>query len=213
MKLSQRLCGYVKDMSSVENSFNRSLVNQDAQTRPFPPQLLPFICCLLEGASEDDGDANVPQSICSLTHLLYFNLVKKCGKNREGNAHQQRCRETPIGIYVGFLVNNAKGSADLVHALFQLCLSTSYDRVQEIRKKSGNQICEEFLKSGFVWKYSLLKSTSKAYGFHSANKISSSNTTSGNAKFNGTVSSVFSFDESEEVKNFNASNGDPRKKL
>ena len=74
----------------------------------------------------------------------------------------------------------------------------SYDRVQEIRKKFGNQICEQFLKSEVAWEYSLPKSISKAY------KMSSSNTTSGSANFNGTE---------EATANFNTSNGDSRKKL
>ena len=201
-------------MFSVENRFNGSLLDQDAQTSSVPPQLLSFIRRLLGGASEDDGDGNVPQSIHSLTQLLYSNSVKRRRKDSKGNSRQQRCRETPIAIYAGLLVHNATGSADLVDALFQLGLSISYDRVQEIRKKFGDQICEEFLKGGVVWGYSLPKSTPKAYGFDNANKISSSNTASGSANFNGTVISVFSFGETEETTTmFNTSEGDPKKKL
>ena len=102
----------------------------------------------------------------------------------------------------------------MVHALLQLGLSVSYDRVKEIRNQLGNQICEEFLESGVVREYSLLKSTPKAYGSGNASEISSSNTTSQSAYCNRILISVFSFNKSDDATaNFNASNGDPRKKL
>ena len=47
----------------------------------------------------------------------------------------------PIAIYVGLLAHNATGPSDVVHTPFQVDLSISYDRVQEIRKKIGNHIC------------------------------------------------------------------------
>ena len=72
---------------------------------------------------------------------MYSNSVKRRRKDSEGNFHQKRYRETPIAIYVELLVCNATGSADLVHALLKRWLPISYDRVQEIRKKFGNQIC------------------------------------------------------------------------
>ena len=87
-------------MFSIENCCNESLLNQDAQHSSVPPQVLSFIRCILEGASEGNGDGNVPQSICSLTQLLYSNSVKRCQKDSKGNPRQQRCRETPIANYV-----------------------------------------------------------------------------------------------------------------
>ena len=107
-------------MSSVENCFTGSLLNQDVQTSSIPCHVLSFIHRVLGGASEDDGYGNVPHSICSLTQLLYSNWVKRHRKDSEGNPRQQRCSETPIAIYVGLLVHNSTGSTDLVHALFQL---------------------------------------------------------------------------------------------
>ena len=72
---------------------------------------------------------------------MYSNSVKRRRKDSEGNPHQKRYRETSIAIYAGLLVCNATGSVDLVHALLKRWLAISYDRVQEIRKKFGNQIC------------------------------------------------------------------------
>ena len=72
---------------------------------------------------------------------MYSNSVKRRRKDSEGNPHQKRYRETPIAVYVRLLVCNETGSADLVHALLKRWLVISYDRVQEIRKKFGTQIC------------------------------------------------------------------------
>ena len=72
-------------MFSVEICFNGSLLNQDAKTRSAVLQLLSFIRGLLGGASEDNGDDNVPQFICSLTQLLYSNSLKRCRKDSVGN--------------------------------------------------------------------------------------------------------------------------------
>lgn len=79
-----------KDTFNVENSFSGSLLNQDAQTSSVLPQILGFICLLLGGASEDDGDGYVPQSIFYLAQLLYSNLVKRRRKHVESNPSQQR---------------------------------------------------------------------------------------------------------------------------
>ena len=57
-------------MFSVENRFNGSFLNHDAQTCSLPPQFLSFIRRIHEGAKENDVDGNVPQSIYSLTQLL-----------------------------------------------------------------------------------------------------------------------------------------------
>ena len=85
----------------------------------------------------------------------------------------------------------------MVNALFQLGLSISYES-----KKSERGLENKFAKP------------SKAYCFDNANKISSSNTTSGSANFNGTVISVFSFGGTDETTTaFNVSKGDPKKKL
>ena len=112
------------------------------------------------------------------------------------------------------MVHIATGSSDLVDALFNLGVSISYNRVQEIRKRLGDQICEEFHDKSVVWGYYLLKGTPKAYGFDNANKTSASATASGSANFNATVISVFSFGETtENVKSFNIHKGNPNRKL
>ena len=140
-----------KDMFSDENRFDGSLLDPNAQTTSVPSQLLSFIRRLLGGASKENGDESIPQSILSVTQLIYSNSVKRRRKESPSNPRQQRSRDTPIPIYVGLMVHNATGSADLVDALVQLGLSISYDRVQEVRKRLGNQICESFLRCGVVF--------------------------------------------------------------
>ena len=49
----------------------------------------------------------------------------------------------------------------MFHSWFQIGLSMSYDRFQEVTKKIGNQICKEFLKSGIEWGSPLPESTAK----------------------------------------------------
>ena len=178
-------------LSDLVRIYNKKLVDILALELGSPS----FIRGLLGGASKDDGDGNVPQSVCSLTQLLYSNSVKRRRKDIEGNPGQQRHRETPTATYVGLFVHNATGSADLVYSLFQPGLSISNDRVQEIRMKFGNQICEEFLKSSAVLGYSLPKSIPRAHGFDDVNKILSSSTASSSPNFNRTVIFVFSFSE------------------
>ena len=149
-----------------------------------------------------------------MRQLLLYNSVKRRRKVNTDNLRHQRTRETPIAVYVVLLVHNLTGSSDLVDALFRLGLSISNDRVHQIRKSFGDQICEEFQKDGVVWAYSLPKGTPKAYGFDNANKNSSSTTAPGSANFDGTVISVFRFGDSDEVKkSFNRKEGNPNRKL
>ena len=95
------------------------------------------------------------------------------------------------------LLHDSIGLEALIDALFQLDLSISYDRIQEIRKSLAEEICKLFMDAGEVWDYSLPKKTSKAYGFDNANKISKSTTASRSGNFNGTLISVFSFSEGQ----------------
>lgn len=67
-------------------------------------------------------------------------------------------------------------------------------------KKYGRVFLHKlFIDAGVVWTYSLPRKTPKAYGFHSANKISKSTTASGSANFNNIVISVFNSGENQEA--------------
>ena len=199
-----------KGMLLNEYLFDGSLIDSNVQMECISSQLLFFVRKLLGGAGSND----VHQSILTLSQLLYYNTVKRRRTVNTDNPRHHRSRETPVAVYVGLMVHNATGSEALVDALFRLGLSISYDRVQEIRKILGDQICQEFLDCGVVWAYSLPKGTPKAYGFDNANKTSASTTASGSANFNGTVISVFSFGETNEtVKSFNIYDGNPKNKL
>ena len=161
-----------------------------------PSHILFFVKKLLGGASSD-GD--VHQSILTLSQLLYFNTVKRRRVINTKIPRHNRSRETPVAVYVGLMIHNSTGSEALVNAMFRLGLSISYDRLQEIRKSFGDQICQTFLDSGVVWGYALPKGTPKTYGFDNANKTSAPTTASGSANFNGTVISVFSFGSEQRV--------------
>ena len=198
-----------KHMFTGDHQFDGSLQDSSAQSASVPATLLTFMSHLMGGCSE-----TIHQSILSIAQLVLFNSVKKRRKNASGNPRHQRSRETPIAVYVGLLVHDLTGSQTLIDDLFRLGLSISYDRVQEIRKSLAEQICEAFLDAQVVWAYSLPKSTPKAYGFDNANKISKSTTASGTANFNGTVISVFSFGESQEViKSFDLKKPPTQRKL
>ena len=111
-------------------------------------------------------------------------------------------------------MHDSTGLEALIDALFQLDLSISSDRVQEIMKSLAEEICKLFIDAGVVWAYSLPKKTSKAYGFDNANKIPKSTTAFGSENFNGTLISVFSFSESQgAIKMFDMKKPPGAKKL
>ena len=201
-----------KNMFSKLDMFNGSLLDPLVQLSSIPSLFLSFVKRLLGGASKDNDI--VRQPVFSICQLLLCNFAKRRPKVNTDNPRHQRSQEMPIVVYVGLLVHNLTGSAALVDALFRLGLSVSYDRVQQIRKSLADQVCQEFDREGVVWAYSLPKGTPKAYGFDNANKNSTSTTASGSANFNGTVISVFSFGESDEVtKSLNMKEGNPKRKL
>ena len=201
-----------KNMFSQSDLFSGALLDPFVQSTSVPPLLLSFVKRLLGDTCKNDDI--VHQAVLSMNQLMFYNSVKRRRKVNTDNPRHQRSRETPTIVYVGLLVHNLTGSSLLVDALFRLGLTISYDRVQQIRKSVGDQICEEFRKDGVVWAYSLPKGTPKAYGFDNANKNSSSTTASESANFNGTVVSVFSFGDSDEVtKSLNMKGGKPNRKL
>ena len=156
-----------KNLFSEDHLFDGSFVNPRLQYESIPSKILFFVRHLLGGASKDGDD--VHQSILTLSQLLSFNSVKCRRTNSTHNPRHQKSRERPVAVYIGLMVHNATGSSDLVDALFNLGVSISYDRVQEIRKRLGDQICQEFHDKSVVWGYSLPKGTPKAYGSDNAN--------------------------------------------
>ena len=84
------------------------------------------------------------QATLTISQLLQLNSYFS---NRSGSSdqdHHNRCRETPLPIYLGLSIHARIRKRELMEDFFKLGLSVSYDRVLSISTGIGNTICREF---------------------------------------------------------------------
>ena len=85
--------------------------------------------------------------------LLAFNSAKSRKSTRafRHNANQ----ETPVAIYIAFLIHSKTRSEDLVNRLHSLGLCISYDRLSTLSTYLGNSVIDQCDKDGLVCPSSL----------------------------------------------------------
>ena len=88
-----------------------------------------------------------------LSQLLAFNSAKK--RSSTGAFRSNADHETPVAIYIAFLIHSKTRSEDLVNKLHSLGLCISYDRLTTLSTYLGNSVIDQFEKDGQVCPTSL----------------------------------------------------------
>lgn len=92
------------------------------------------------GSSEEPAGNNAELSI---SQLIRYNSIKhKRKENVQGIRHSLE-RETPLPLYVGFMIHAVTKKKKIIDKLYRLGLSVSYNRVQEISALVTNVLCKK----------------------------------------------------------------------
>ncbi|CAB4009742.1 Hypothetical predicted protein [Paramuricea clavata] len=96
--------------------------------------------------STDDVESSKLSPALVLAQLLAFNSAKNRKSTRVfcNNADH----ETPVAIYIAFLIHSKTRSKDLVNRLHSLGLCISYDRLSTLSTYLGNSVIDQFDKDG-----------------------------------------------------------------
>ena len=99
---------------------------------------------MITGSSYDPNSKNkltentqIPS--LSLSQLIHFNTVRQRGNS--GTSRHTSCRETPLSIYVAFLLHSQTRSRLLVARFHDLGLCISYDGMLVLSMQLGNIVC------------------------------------------------------------------------
>ena len=88
-----------------------------------------------------------------LSQLLAFNSAKK--RSSTGAFRSNADHETPVAIYIAFLIHSKTRSEDLVNKFHSLGLCISYDRLTTLSTYLGNSVIDQFEKDRLVCPTSL----------------------------------------------------------
>lgn len=100
--------------------------------------------------STDSSKLSIP---LVLAQLLAFNTAEK--RSTTADFRNNADHETPVSIYIAFLIHSKTRSKDLVNRLHSLGLCISYDRLSTLSTQLGNSVVKRFEKDGLVCPVSL----------------------------------------------------------
>ena len=146
-------------MLEKKTSFTGTFEN-NCQTNSVPQCLYSPVNMILRGPNIQNQTKNKStQATSTISQLLQ--LINSYFSNRSGSSdqdHHNRCRETPLPIYLGLSIHAQTRKRELVDDFFKLGLSVSYDRVLSISTDIGNTICREFQKENLACSYTARES-------------------------------------------------------
>ena len=140
-----------KDMFSNKYSFSGSF-EPNCQSKSVPASLLSLVKMILYGPNivEQACSSGKIQAALTISQLLQYNTHVRCRDKEVKQERRNKCRETPLPIYVGISVHAKTRSRDLVETLHDLGISVSYDRVLAISTDLGNEVCRRYIEEGAV---------------------------------------------------------------
>ena len=120
----------------------------NCQTSSVPSSLRALISMLLNGSNIAHRNATESQAILTISQLIVFNSKKK-SSTPSSNRHSLE-REPPLPLYVGLSIHAYTRSKKIINKLFQLGISVSYDRVDDLLNGLGTAVCNRFQQDGVV---------------------------------------------------------------
>ena len=144
---------------------------------------------ILCGPNIQNQTENKSTQATSISQLLQFNSYFSNQSGSSDQDHHNRCRETPLPIYLGLSIHARTRKRELVDDSFKLGLSVSYDRVLSISTGIGNTICREFQEENLACPAKLRKGIFTTSTVDNIDHNPSSNTAK--ESFHGTGISLF----------------------
>ena len=107
---------------------------------------------ILSGTSlEPDSPTELSSAALSITQLLIYNATKRVRKEKKSETvrHNPK-RETPVPLYLGFLIHSKTRKKELVEILHEHGLCISYDRVMQLSADMANKVIAQYQLEGVV---------------------------------------------------------------
>ncbi|CAB3987995.1 Hypothetical predicted protein [Paramuricea clavata] len=178
-----------KDMLEKKTSFTGTF-EKNCQKDSIPQCLYSLVNMILHGPNiRKQAENRSTQATLTVSQLLQFNSYFSNRSGCSHHDHHNRCRETPLPIYLGLSIHARTRKRDLVDNFFKLGLSVSYDRVLSISTDIGNTICRKFQDENLVCPAKLRKGIFTTSAVDNIDHNPSSNTAKGS--FHGTGISLF----------------------
>ena len=103
---------------------------------------------LLNGSNIAQRSANESQATLTISQLVVFNSKKKSSSTSSNR--QSLEREPPLPLFVGLSIYAYTSSKKIINQLYQLGISVSYDRVDDLMNGLGAAVCNRFQQDGVV---------------------------------------------------------------
>ena len=129
---------------------------RDFQVESVPGALLSLMHMITDSSYTAPNEVDVDNGIeyyelaLSITQLVSFNTVQKRGGSNNQFRHSVE-KETPLSIYIAFLLNSHSRSRSLADKFYHLGLCISYDRMLILSTNLGDSICAQVEEDGIVW--------------------------------------------------------------
>ena len=107
---------------------------------------------ILSGTSlEPDCPTEISSAALSLTQLMIYNSTKRVRKEKKSETvrHNPK-RETPLPLYLGFLIHSKTRKKELVETLHEHGLCISYNRVMQLSADIANKVIAQYQLEGVV---------------------------------------------------------------
>ena len=128
-----------KEMLEMTQDFN--------ETVPQPPLSM---IDMLPGSARNEGDDELEifKPAVSIAQLIQFNSAQK---RTNSTSHRYSSeKETPLSIYIAFLVHSETRSRVLIDKLHDHGLCISYHRMLTLSTSIGNTVCSQFERDNIV---------------------------------------------------------------
>lgn len=113
-----------------------------------------LVSMLLNGPNIESQDFEESQTCLTIVQLIIFNLKKIKKLTAKSDRHNQD-REPPLPLYLGMSVHAQTRSKKFVNQLYELSLSVSYQRIDDIMNNLATSVCDHFKSVGIVCPLSL----------------------------------------------------------
>ena len=119
--------------------------NSFSDTTSIPLSLQTIISMLLYGTNITQIASNaLSPSVQTISQLILFNSLKRSRTNRNGNRRHSNRREPPIPVYMALKVHALTRKKELIDMMFNLGVSVSYTRAQDIITALAKKVCEQY---------------------------------------------------------------------
>ena len=140
------------ELADRKQTFNGH-IEENCQEQSVSPTFLLLMYMLTGFESTDDVESSKLSPALVLAQLLAFNSTKN--RKSTGAFRNNADHETPVAIYIAFLIHSKTRSEDLVNRLHSLGLCISYDCLSTLSTYLGNSVIDQFDKDGLVCPSSL----------------------------------------------------------